>query len=80
VYPARINLSLDILCSDVKHDVGQKLIHCAIIPFSVHELVKVAPKLVLMAATHPLEYSIPVGLGVDPSGPIYKLDGILPGC
>jgi hypothetical protein len=64
----------------MKHDVGQKLIRCATIPFSVHELVKVAPKLVLMAVTHPPEYSIPVGLGVDPSGPIHKLNGILPGC
>ena len=68
-----------VLCSDIQHDVGQELICCATIPFPVHELVKVARKLVLMAATHSFELdfdSIPVGLdilGVDPSGTIHKL-------
>ena len=69
-----------VLCGDVKHDVGQKLISCATKPFSVHKLIKVARKLVLMVAMHPLELdfnTIPVGfhiLGVDPSGSIHKLD------
>ena len=68
-----------VLCSDIQHDVGQKLICCATIPFPVHEFIKIARKLVLMAATYSLELdfdSIPVGLnilGVDPSGTIDKL-------
>ena len=54
-------------------------------PFSVHEFVKVARKLVLMAATHPLKFdfdTIPIHVGfhilsVNPSGAIHKLNGVI---
>ena len=46
-----------------QHDVGQELIGCATKPLPVHKFIKIARKLVLMAATHPLEldlHTIPI--------------------
>ena len=67
-----------VLCSNIKHDVGQKLISCTTIhvSFPVHELIKVA-RSTSWCSWH-LEFdfdSIPVGLdilGVDPSGTVHK--------